>query len=232
MAKSLNEYRDASFSSVPDSDAPHEDRRHDRPRLARPRDAHADGRGGARRRAAELLPRQPRDPRRERRAGAGRRRQRRAPGGDPPGPAGPEDPHRRARGRHRRAQAGRDAGARRAAPTEVGDERADVGQLGRAGRRGRSRRRHLPRRRRDPPAGRERARRRRRDRDRGRDRRHRRLAPGAQHPRLDPRAARRARGGPRHAPLRRVDRRRPGGAVVRAHGRGRRPRCASTRGCR
>ena len=47
------------------------------------------------------------------------------------------------------------------------------------------------------------------------------LAPGPEHPGLDPRAARRARGGPRHAALRRVDRGRPGRAVVRAHGRGR-----------
>ena len=44
--------------------------------------------------------------------------------------------------------------------------------------------------------------------------------------------ARGARGGPRHAPVRRVDRRRPGGAVVRAHRRGRDRACASTRGCR
>ena len=59
--------------------------------------------------------------------------------------------------------------------------------------------------------------RRRRDRHRGRDRRHRRLPAGPQHPRLDARPGRRARGGPRHAALRRVDRRRRGGAVVRAH---------------
>ena len=98
--------------------------------------------------------------------------------------------------------------------------------------RGRPRRRDLPRRRRDPAAGHRRPRGRRRGRDGGRDRRLGRLAPGPQHPRLDARAAGGPRGGPRDAPLRRVDRRRPGRAVVRAHRRGRHQPCAGTRGCR
>ena len=60
-----------------------------------------------------------------------------------------------------------------------------------------------------------------RDRRRRRGRRHRRLAPGPEHPRRDGRAAVRARGGPRPRAHRRADRRRPRGAVVRAPGRGR-----------
>ena len=65
------------------------------------------------------------------------------------------------------------------------------------------------------PAGR------RRDRRRGRGRRHRRLAPGPQHPGRDGRAAVRARGGPRPRAHGRADRRRPRRALVRAPRRGR-----------
>ncbi len=101
---------------------------------------------------------------------------------------------------------------------------ADVGLLAGAGRGRRSRRRDLPGRRRDPPARRRGARRRRRGRDDRRGRRLGRDPPGAQHPGLDPRPAGGARGGPRHAAFRRVDRGRHRGAVVRALGRGRRDR--------
>ena len=58
----------------PGHGAPHEDRRHHRPRLARSRGARADGRGGHGRRAAELLPRHRRAARRDRAARARRGR--------------------------------------------------------------------------------------------------------------------------------------------------------------
>ena len=125
-----------------------------------------------------------------------------------------------ARGRDRRAEARRDAGPgvrqrrrRRRA--------ADLGQLARPRRRGRPRRRDLPRRRRDPAARAGDPRRRRRARDRRRDRRIGGVSAGPQHPGLDARAARGARGGPRHAAVRRIDRRGCGRAVVRADRRGR-----------
>ena len=174
------------------------------------------------RRAAQLLARQPRDPRRERRARA--RRRRRAAGRqvailqDLPGPkirigALEDDIAELKPGeklvllcgideRRQRASGCRSAGP--AWPSAVDPD--DVIYLADGAIRLRVDAR---------PRGR------RRGRDRGRDRRLGRLAPGPQHPGLDARAARGARGGPRHAPLRRVDRRRPGRAVVRAHRRGR-----------
>ena len=75
-------------------------------------------------------------------------------------------------------------------------------------------------------AGRARGRRRDRGRRRGR------LAPGAEHPRPGRRAAGGARGGPRPAAPRRVDRRRHGRAVLRADAPRTSNTCASTRACR
>ena len=88
------------------------------------------GRGRARRRAAELLPRQPRGARGERRARARRRQARRAAGRDPPGPAGSQAADRPAARGPRRPEAGRaaDAALRQ---RRAGRRGAAVGQLGR-----------------------------------------------------------------------------------------------------
>ena len=102
-----------------------------------------------------------------------------------------------------------------------GRRAADVDRLGRPRPRHRCRRDPLPGRRLGAPARGGRPRRRRRDRRRGRGRRHRRLAPGPQHPRPARHPARGARGGPRAPARRPEDRRRPRGAELRAPARGR-----------
>ena len=88
-------------------DAPHQDRRHHRTGLPRSRDPGPHDRGGRRRLSAQLLPRRSRDACPERPVGARGSRPGRPPGGDPPGPARAQAPHRRAARRHRRAQARR-----------------------------------------------------------------------------------------------------------------------------
>ena len=160
----------------------------------------------------------PRAARRDRRSACAPPRPRRAPGGDPPGPARAQAAHRRARGRHGRAQAGRDADASSAAPTRSGDGERDVDLLGRAGRA-----RSTPTRSSTSPTARSGcASTDVRDGDgevddRGRDRRLGRLPPGPQHPRRRAALPAVPEEDLDHAALRRADRRRPRGAVVRAH---------------
>ena len=162
--------------------------------------------------------------RRARRDGEAAARRRRAggpPARNPPGPPRPQAAHRVAGRRCGRAEAGRagDAHVR-----QRGDRRqpAVLDPLGRAGQRPGAGRGRLPRRRRGAAAGGGRARwRGRGGRRRGGGRRDH-VPPGRQRARRGRRAALGAGARLRVPALRGADRRRPGGALLRAPGRGRR----------